>query len=217
MDARTQASATSDGWVALALPYAASLALLVAPLPAQASLSRSALVLLPWIACAGLPRRSSSASPALDALRWSAFALPPAVVGARIDVLLGAPLERVVLTGLIALASVGLLAWAAWRAAGSRLHAASWGALVVAVPVLVGVCSAIAPGVAHDGPDDGGPLWTLAGTWAALSPLGWLWRRIGEDARAPYAWLETSLAGASLLCVCAVAVHASRSRAGAGA
>ncbi len=131
------------------------------------------------------------------------------------DVLLGAELEHVARIALPALASIGLLAWSAWRAAGSRLHAASWAAFVFAAPAFVGVCSAIAPGVA---PDAGAPLLPLTGVWAALSPLGWLWRRVGEDASAPYPWFETSLAGAALLSVCVVAARApAASQAGGGA
>lgn len=200
---------------ALAVPAAASLALLVAPLPTDVALSRAALALLPWIACAGIPIvaravRDVDASPWRRALAWMAFALAPACVGARIDVLLGAPLVTTVESVALALACVGALAWAAGRANGAALHAVSVLALVVGWPALIGVSSALASSGSLADPAS----FPLRGAWASVSPLGWIWRRAA--ARDPLAALDVAEVLAVIAGVAFVIVLAARAEAPRG-
>ncbi|MEW6072178.1 MAG: hypothetical protein AB1726_06210 [Planctomycetota bacterium] len=163
----------SSGWAAVAwalsvLPFLAER--LGGESLAIPGASRAGLVLLPWIALAGLPRRSA----APGALPWTAttaFVLPPLALGAGLDILAGAARGEVLGRCLVGGTLVALLALGAELAgeAGRRLHAVLWLVLVPGSAALLAALAWIgAPGT-------GSPPVLLA-ELACCHPLVWAHR-----------------------------------------
>ena len=136
----------------------------------------SVWVLLPWIALAGLPRRSGG-----PPLAWCAAALLPLfALGLAADLRAGRAAGEVLRAALPALGLALLLAAAARRARGARLHALLWLALVPGAAALALVVELFE-----------GPLPALG---ARATPLAWGARAAaGAPDVAPWAALAAAL------------------------
>jgi len=169
--------------------------------------ARTALVALPFVLLAGVPRPRAGSGrddeTSLHAgLLVAALALGPLAVAARFDQLAGRPLRETLLSAGFALVAIGLLSAAAQRAAARRAggarHALAWLALVPGLPLLAGVVQ-LAPG--------SGALRTGLEFAARASPLTCCWERARAPLNAPgdapgsSGWLPLVLAVAGLLLV----------------
>jgi hypothetical protein len=156
---------------AYAAAWGASIALLAAPFPGPeaGAFSRAAAAALPWLALAGLPparSREPGERAGASALRWSAGALAPLLVGARLDQLDGLAAPAVALVPAACLAMVAGLAFGAARGGGRPLCAVLWGVLVLGLPALAAVWSLFPPEPVAAG---------LVRWCAAPSPVAWAW------------------------------------------
>ncbi len=122
-------------WLFSAAPLCAAAWIEVGP--TGGSLGHTGLVLLPWIALAGLPRgaRRTAGEPSLP---WTALFLPPLVLAAHLDLAGGASFERLALGLCGMLCALALLVLAARRAAPAGwIHPVGWLVLVAGPPALV--------------------------------------------------------------------------------
>jgi hypothetical protein len=129
------------------------------------------LVLLPWLALAGLPRAKvcdKSAWRAHVAL-WIALSAAPTAAALSLGPSPGPALlaSAAAATLLHVLLAAG--AWSVRSAAALRAHAVLWFGLVALAPILTATLSFSSPSAPS-------PLWWIQ-AWASLSPLQWWWEQ----------------------------------------
>lgn len=176
----TEGARSAGGGATWASAWALSILPLTAPLGTQlgSEVSRSALVLLPWLALIGLPRARAGGSGLAVPL---ALLAGPLAVGLHLDLGRGAAVGELAWTAVPALSMAALLGVAAARAAGRPVTRAVYGALWLGVVAGVPIAAAV---LGWGGAPGGGGA-AFLDLVATSSPLDWLVRRAsGESGEA---------------------------------